>query len=575
MKGVKCTSLKELPLPATFSGLEAVARKTLEAMQASKNILVVGDYDADGVCSTAIMVRFFTAISYKNFDYIIPDRQKDGYGLSPRLLDRALKSGGRLGLRDFSLIITVDNGIGANIAAILCKQRGIELLITDHHVPTPPLPEASAIFDPKCDADFSDEICGAMVAWYLVKLLAKGMGRGAEANALLPLAGIASIADVMPMDGISRVVARASMRAIQGYGMGRSENGLNQNGFNKNELNQNQLNQNRFKQNELNQNGLNQNGLKENGLKESPSDPLNLAFLGAFKEGCYRCQPTYYALGFRLIPMINAAGRIDSPYAALDLLLATSLQTARECYAGLDAINTARKALLAEQFLLAKSCVILTPSIALAYNKDFHEGIIGIIASRLVELYNRPAFVLTDIHYEEVKGESSQAKADSDKMLKGSARSYGDFDLNTALAHIPFITYGGHAKALGLSLKKSDLESFIEACEFHLDSTSPNKEDFIPLNIVDISSAHLAALDSARPFGLGHVEPVFQSLGTLASITPLKSGFSRLAFKGCRLSALYFKEHSREDYELGSTLNLVYKIGEDGALLLEDIEKLD
>ena len=191
--------LSQIPNPELLHDAPKAAKKIASAIREKKKITLVGDYDVDGISATAIMIDFFRQIPYP-IDAIIPNRFNDGYGVSPNILKRV----------DANLIITVDNGISAVEAAEICKQRGIELIITDHHTPPKILPHAYAIVNPKlseCNYPF-EEICGAQVAWLLLGLLKKELNLSIDMKGFLDILTIAIIADIMPLKDINRTLVK-------------------------------------------------------------------------------------------------------------------------------------------------------------------------------------------------------------------------------------------------------------------------------------------------------------------------------------------------------------------------------
>ena len=197
--------LSQIPAPSLLQDSTKAAKKVAQAIKEKKRITLVGDYDVDGVSSTAIIVDFFRQIPYP-LEAIIPNRFKDGYGVSPTILDRV----------DTDIIITVDNGISAVEASKICKERGIELIITDHHTPSKILPDAYAIVDPKlpnCTYPFK-EICGAQVIWLLLGLVKKELNLKINMKQFLDILAIAIIADIMPLIDINRTLVKEGLKLL-------------------------------------------------------------------------------------------------------------------------------------------------------------------------------------------------------------------------------------------------------------------------------------------------------------------------------------------------------------------------
>jgi len=199
-------SLKDLPQPNTFKDMDKATARIVKAIKNKENITIVGDYDVDGVTSTTLMRLFFEEIDYP-IEWIIPNRFKDGYGLSSNIIPRILGT---------DLAITVDNGISAVYAAKLCKEQGIELIITDHHLLAPEVPECFAIIDQKqedCTFPYSD-VCGAQIAWYLIASLKNALGIKINMMSYMELVSIAIIADMMPLQHINRAMVEAGLKAL-------------------------------------------------------------------------------------------------------------------------------------------------------------------------------------------------------------------------------------------------------------------------------------------------------------------------------------------------------------------------
>ena len=200
------TSLKEMPPPIHFKDIEKATKRICQAIKEDETINIVGDYDADGVVSTAIMVEFFTKAVGIEVNYIIPNRFTHGYGISAKILDDIYEG----------IIITVDNGISAVEAAEICKHRGLDLIITDHHTVGENIPDTYAIVNPKqddCEFPFSD-ICGANVAWYLCASIKKELNLQFNLMEFFDLLTIAIVADVMPMRSLNKTIVKRGLQEL-------------------------------------------------------------------------------------------------------------------------------------------------------------------------------------------------------------------------------------------------------------------------------------------------------------------------------------------------------------------------
>jgi len=289
----------------------------------------VGDYDVDGVVSSTIMSEFFSDIGIE-MTLIIPNRFRDGYGINAKLLERI----------DADLIITVDNGISAVEAAQVCKERGIDLIITDHHTVPDVIPDAYAIVNPKQeDCTFpSSEICGAQVAWYLVAALKETLGIEYNLGKYLDLLAIAIVADMMELKGMNRTMVRA------GFKMMNQEKRL-----------------------------------------------IFSVIKRYFKKSAFKSDD----ISFLLAPIINSAGRIEDATLAFEMLSAKSEEEALGHLEYIVGLNNRRKEIELELFNKAVLTHNEEAKIIVAWGEDWHEGVIGIVAARLTRRFKKPAIVLS------------------------------------------------------------------------------------------------------------------------------------------------------------------------------------
>ena len=429
--------LKDIPNPALLHDAEKAAQKIAQAIKEKKHITLVGDYDVDGVSSTAIMVDFFRQIPYP-LHAIIPNRFIHGYGVSPKLLETI----------QTDLIITVDNGISAKEAAIICKERGIELIITDHHTPSEILPDAYAIVDPKlmaCSYPFK-EICGAQVSWLLLALVKKELNLSINMAQFLDILSIAIIADIMPLIDINRTLVKEGLNLIM--------------------------------------------------RSERPASIILRDFLN-------KSTITSEDIAFMIAPRLNSAGRLEDAKIALDFFLS---QTTHEAYLGferLSSLNEQRKQTEAEATKEAITQVKKQDEVGdiiVVADYGWHEGVVGIVASRLVDTFGRPAIVLNI----------------NDGIAKGSARSIGDvsiYSLIKANEHL-LTKFGGHTMAAGLSLLANNIEEFRHA--INKSAATIDAKDFIPkdkvLGIIQsdmIDFELLDILERFEPYGEANPRPSF------------------------------------------------------------------
>ncbi|MRI58304.1 MAG: single-stranded-DNA-specific exonuclease RecJ [Epsilonproteobacteria bacterium] len=322
--------LSSLPQPQSLKDITKAAQRIKRAVDGRERIAIVGDYDVDGVVSTALMEEFFDYLGYP-VTTIIPNRFKHGYGLSPKVIEE---------LGDVDLIITVDNGISALQAARLCQERGIDLIITDHHTPGAELPQAYAIVNPKqqgCGFEYS-EICGAQVAWFLIGELKRVFGLDLDMRAFLDLLVLAIIADVMPLRHINRPLVQA--------------------------------------------------GLKAFGQSQRPAIRYLRAVL---KKEAISSED----VGFGVAPLLNSAGRMEDASLALEFLRAPDFMSAQILHERLSLLNARRKAQERKVFEEALAFVKDDDPIILCAGDDWSEGVVGIVAARLTDRFKKPSIVLT------------------------------------------------------------------------------------------------------------------------------------------------------------------------------------
>ncbi len=426
--------LSQIPNPALLQDADKAAKKISQAIRENKKITLVGDYDVDGVSSTAIMVDFFRQIPYP-LEAIIPNRFNDGYGVSPTVLQRV----------EADLVITVDNGISAVEAAEVCKQRGIELIITDHHTPSEILPDAYAIVDPKlstCQYPFP-EICGAQVAWLLLALVKKELDLKIEMKQFLDILCIAIIADIMPLININRTLVKEGLKVL--------------------------MNSNR------------------------PSSIIIRDFLN-------KSIISSEDIAFQIAPRINAAGRLEDASIALEFFTAPDTNSAYRQFEKLNSLNELRKE---TEAMTTKEALSLGSSenyINVVAAEGWHEGVVGIVAARLVDNFSKPAIVLSI----------------ENGVAKGSARSIGEVNIYDLIKENEsyLSKFGGHKMAAGLGLDESSIDAFRVA--INESASKINPDDFIPSeeavgvmpsDEIDIEILNL--LDNFEPYGEANLRPMF------------------------------------------------------------------
>ncbi|STU60490.1 single-stranded-DNA-specific exonuclease RecJ [Klebsiella pneumoniae] len=447
-----------------LTGVEKAVEMLHDAFQKGLHIVVVGDFDADGATSTALSVLALRALGYGNVSYLVPNRFEDGYGLSPEVVDQAHARGAQM-------IMTVDNGISSHAGVDHAHALGIPVLVTDHHLPGETLPAAEAIVNPNLrDCDFpSKSLAGVGVAFYLMLALRtflrdKGWfdARGIPAPnlaELLDLVALGTVADVVPLDANNRILTWQGLSRIRA--------------------------------------GKCRPGIKAL-LEIANRDPQKLAASD---------------LGFALGPRLNAAGRLDDMSVGVALLLCDNIGEARVLANELDALNQTRKEI--EQGMQAEALTLCQqlecsadtlPGGLAMYHPQWHQGVVGILASRIKERFHRPVIAFAPT---------------GDGTLKGSGRSIQGLHMRDALERLDtlypglILKFGGHAMAAGLSLEEARFEEFQqrfgELVTEWLDPALLQGEVVSdgPLAAAEMSMEVAQMLRDAGPWGQMFPEPLF------------------------------------------------------------------
>ncbi|EGJ1424512.1 single-stranded-DNA-specific exonuclease RecJ [Salmonella enterica] len=447
-----------------LSGIDNAVEILYNAFREGIRIIVVGDFDADGATSTALSVLGMRALGCDNISYLVPNRFEDGYGLSPEVVDQAKARGAQL-------IVTVDNGISSHAGVAHAKTLGIPVIVTDHHLPGDTLPDAEAIINPNLrDCEFpSKSLAGVGVAFYLMLALRtflRDKGWFDERNIappnlaeLLDLVALGTVADVVPLDANNRILTWQGLSRIRA--------------------------------------GKCRPGIKAL-LEISNRDPQQLAASN---------------LGFALGPRLNAAGRLDDMSVGVALLLCDNLGEARVLASELDALNQTRKEI--EQGMQAEALILCEklerssetlPGGLAMYHPEWHQGVVGILASRIKERFHRPVIAFAPA---------------GDGTLKGSGRSIQGLHMRDALERLDtlypdlMIKFGGHAMAAGLSLEEHKFEQFQqrfgELVTEWLDPALLQGEVISdgPLSAAEMSMEVAQLLRDAGPWGQMFPEPLF------------------------------------------------------------------
>jgi len=450
-------ALSSMPDPFLLKGMQAAVERVIKAQKNGETVCVYGDYDVDGITGTVLLVSFLRQVGLV-CNYFIPNRFDDGYGLNEEALQRIIDTGA-------TLIISVDCGITAVKEAAFCRQAAVDLIILDHHAPRESIPEATAVVNPLqpgCSYPFK-MLAGVGVAFNLLVALrsrlrgegAFGAGKGPDLREWLDLVALGTIADVVPLVGQNRTYAF--------YGLQKLENSCRP-------------------------------GIA--ALKK----------VAGIVEAV-----TCGQVGFRLAPRLNAAGRMESAVPGVDLLLNSSADECAVIAGELDTANAERQTVergILEQAIAMVDAPGIYPacrSIVLA-SCDWHQGVIGIVASRLVERYHRPTILIA---------------IDEEGNAKGSGRSIPGFHLLEALTacsgHLE--RFGGHRYAAGVGLKAGDIDTFAAAFEAVAGHALKDSE-LVPILDIDsdvcppeVDLALALELKRMEPFGAGNPEPTLMMSG--------------------------------------------------------------
>ncbi len=427
--------------PFTMSGMDEVVRILLKIRQNKEKLLIYGDYDADGITATTLM---YFALEELGFDvnFYIPNRFDVGYSLSSKVIKEYYQKG-------YKNIITVDCGITSIEEAKYAKELGVTLIITDHHEPKEVLPDAAAIVDPKKEKEIYPfrHLAGVGVAFKVLQALTKTLNVDINLNDHLDLVAIGTIADIVPIVGENRLMVRMGMEKIQ---------------------------------------NTNKVGLKS---------LLNIAGV--------RSPVNTTDITFRLAPRLNAAGRISDATEAVYLLIEKDEARAYKLAKELNNKNVRRQKLELQIFKEAIKTIESDPkyeedSILVVAGKDWHIGVIGIVASRVLQRYGKPAIMLS------INGDE----------VRGSARSIEGIDMISILKMCDnmLLKYGGHKMASGLTLKQEQLDRFrakINSIDLEKEKKIPSLKIDAVLNIDDIKNEFIEQLQLLKPYGNGNEEPVF------------------------------------------------------------------
>lgn len=516
--------LSDLPDPFLFRDMEIAVRRINEALGRKERIMVYGDYDVDGVTAVALVYKFLHQYS-NNIEYYIPDRYEEGYGVSLQGIDHAYESG-------VKLIIVLDCGIKAVREISYARDKGIDFIICDHHVPDAQLPPAVAILNAKRTDNtypFGD-LCGCGVGFKLIQGFARS--NGIPFSHLIPLLDLCAVsiaADIVPIMGENRILAYHGLR---------------------------QLNQ-------------------------SPCVGLKAIMNTVGMEGK---EVTLSDIIYKIGPRLNASGRIENGRESVSLLVETDMEAAERKAAQIDHYNEQRKDL--DKVMTEQANQIVETLVhrsehkgIVVYNEEWHKGVIGIVASRLTELFFRPAVVLT---------------RDGD-FATGSARSVAGFDIYAAIESCRDIleNFGGHTYAAGLTIKADKVEEFKQRFEEYVDThILPGQTDAMleidaTISFREIDRKFFSDLKRFQPFGPENTKPLFctrqvYDYGT-SKVVGREQEHIRLELVDNRsskvMNGIAFGQSSQARYiKTKRSFNIVYSIEENTykrgevQLQIEDIE---
>ena len=449
-------TVDEIPSPWLMKDMEKAVDILKKKIQQQARIRIIGDYDIDGVTSTYILLKGLTRIG-ADVDTYIPDRVADGYGIHEHLIDRAEAD-------VIDTIVTCDNGIAAAAEIQTAKDKGMAVIVTDHHeIPYREengerkviLPPADAILNPKqYDCPYPNKnLCGAVVAFkYITALYECFDVPQKELEDYYELVAIATVGDVMDLQGENRILVKEGLRRLK--------------------------------------------NTKNKGLQE-------LIRANALEDA----RITAYHIGFVLGPCINASGRLDTAARSLALLNAQTKEEAAKLAGDLTALNQSRKALTEkgkeEAIQLIETTELKNDRVLVVYLPDCHESLAGIIAGRIREKYHKPAFVLT-------KGE---------KSAKGSGRSIESYSMYEELVKCAdlMVQFGGHPMAAGLSIEEENIEKFRrqlnENCTLTEEDLRPKVVIDVPMPVSYITKELIEQISLLEPFGKGNTKPIFAQKG--------------------------------------------------------------
>lgn len=499
-------SLDMLHDPFLMKGMTTAIERITKAIANKEKVLIFGDYDVDGTTAVSVVYSFFKKY-ITEIDYYIPDRYSEGYGISFRSIDFAQEN-------NYSLIIALDCGIKAIDKIDYANSKNIDFIICDHHLPGDTIPDAIAVLDPKqndCSYPYK-ELAGCGIGFKLAQAFCIQNSIALdELYEYLDLVATSIAADIVPITGENRVLAYYGLKKL--------------------------------------------NANPRPGLK---------ALLALNKNDR---ELDINTLVFQIAPRINAAGRIEHGSKAVELLICDNYDDASEFSKKINDTNSQRRDLdfgITDEALMTLETDPITPfkKSTVLFNASWHKGVVGIVASRLIEKYYKPTIVLTE----------------SNGLATGSARSVKDFDVYTAIENCSHLLeqFGGHKFAAGLTLKPENVSAFIEAFEIEVSNTikeemlKPVVEVDLEINLDDITDKLVRILNQFAPHGPHNMTPVFCSRGVLDTGYARTVGNNHLKLEvyqpGTKLTKLEAIAFNKGDFlhffQRQIPVDIVYKIKE-------------
>jgi len=439
----------DLHSPFLMPDMEKAVDIVRQVKKNNHKIMVVGDYDADGITGTALLYEMFKAVGVQQVICRLPHRIHDGYGFQPHIIKEAVRD-------KVDAIFTVDNGVSSHEAIALAKQHGLKVVVCDHHTIPETLPQADAILHPKlnnCEYPFK-ELTGVGVAFKLAQAVCPRLLPSKKAESFLKwsldLVAIGTVADCATVVGENRVLIKYGLIVIE--------------------------------------------KTKRPGLRN-------------ILKQCLGKSPVYDTtlIGFRIAPRINAAGRLSHPDSSLKLLLTTDMIEAELLAQKLQALNKKRQEITVEAVNQAKEQLqdeVAHEKILIAKNKDWHPGIVGLIAGRLTEKYHRPSIIFHER---------------DDGVLVASARSTENFNIIQAIARQKdlLIRYGGHSQAAGCSIEGSNYQAFCDNMKSFTNKSLSDNDLYSTLKIdcelqpEQLTMEFKKEVDALEPYGIGNERPLF------------------------------------------------------------------